>query len=61
MTLLRTAIWGLDARPTCTFWTLEKERSSPRGFNVYPPEVEAAITITPQVISSAVVGRSHRQ
>jgi acyl-CoA synthetase (AMP-forming)/AMP-acid ligase II len=29
------------------------------GFNVYPPEVEAALNAHPEVIQSAVIGRAH--
>ncbi len=56
---LRTGDLGkIDAQGHLHILGRSKELIIHGGFNVYPPEVEAALNDHPQVIQSAVVGRS---
>ncbi|MEQ6249939.1 class I adenylate-forming enzyme family protein [Sulfitobacter sp. HNIBRBA3233] len=56
---LRTGDLGkIDAEGNLHILGRSKELIIHGGFNVYPPEVEAAINDHPQVIQSAVVGRT---
>ena len=56
---LRTGDLGkLDEQGLLHILGRSKELIIHGGFNVYPPEVEAAINDHPQVIQSAVIGRS---
>lgn len=56
---LRTGDLGkLDAQERLHILGRSKELIIHGGFNVYPPEVEAALNDHPQVIQSAVVGRT---
>jgi acyl-CoA synthetase (AMP-forming)/AMP-acid ligase II len=55
---LRTGDLGkLDAQGNLHILGRSKELIIHGGFNVYPPEVEAALNDHPQVIQSAVIGR----
>ncbi|SFT33996.1 class I adenylate-forming enzyme family protein [Sedimentitalea nanhaiensis] len=49
----------IDARGHLHILGRSKELIIHGGFNVYPPEVEAALNEHPQVIQCAVVGRTH--
>lgn len=56
---LRTGDLGkIDAQGSLHILGRSKELIIHGGFNVYPPEVEAALNDHPQVIQSAVVGRT---
>ena len=56
---LRTGDLGMiDPQGHLNILGRSKELIIHGGFNVYPPEVEAAINDHPQVIQAAVVGRS---
>ena len=55
---LRTGDLGkIDAQGHLHILGRSKELIIHGGFNVYPPEVEAALNDHPQVIQSAVIGR----
>ena len=57
---LRTGDLGrIDAQGNLHILGRSKELIIHGGFNVYPPEVEAALNDHPQVIQSAVIGRMH--